>query len=142
MRFLASDSASFVTGSALVVDGGMTVSYRMTTVPASPRESSGSLSDSIVLRTIARRLLLGLLTLFLVSVVVFAATQLLPGDAARAVLGRDATPDRLAAFRRAFHLNDRGSSSTRRGYPACSPATQARRSRTGFRCGRASSRGS
>jgi peptide/nickel transport system permease protein len=37
--------------------------------------------------------------------VVFAATQLLPGDAARAVLGRDATPERLAAFRREFHLD-------------------------------------
>ena len=77
----------------------------MTSVPASRRESRGRLSDSIVLRTVSRRLLLGLLTLFLVSVVVFAATQLLPGDPARAVLGRDATPDRLAAFRREFHLN-------------------------------------
>src|SRR5207245_433648 len=40
-----------------------------------------------------------------VSIVVFAATQLLPGDAARAVLGRDATPQRLAAFRREYHLD-------------------------------------
>ena len=31
-------------------------------------------------RLLARRLPLGLLTLFLVSVVVFAATQILPGD--------------------------------------------------------------
>src|SRR5512133_3015852 len=77
----------------------------MTSVPASRRESRGRWSDRSVLRTVSRRLLLGLLTLFLVSVVVFAATQLLPGDPARAVLGRDATPDRLAAFRREFHLN-------------------------------------
>jgi peptide/nickel transport system permease protein len=82
----------------------------MSSVPAShseqPRDRRARWSDGIVLRTIVRRLLLGLLTLFLVSVVVFAATQLLPGDAARAVLGRDATPDRLAAFRREFHLNE------------------------------------
>jgi peptide/nickel transport system permease protein len=63
------------------------------------------LADSFIFRTILRRILLGVLTLFLVSIVVFAATQLLPGDAARAVLGRDATPARLAAFRREFHLN-------------------------------------
>jgi peptide/nickel transport system permease protein len=82
----------------------------MSSVPAShseqPRSRRARWTDSVVLRTIVRRLLLGLLTLFLVSVVVFAATQLLPGDAARAVLGRDATPDRLAAFRREFHLNE------------------------------------
>jgi peptide/nickel transport system permease protein len=54
---------------------------------------------------IVRRTLLGLLTLFLVSVVVFAATQALPGDAARAILGRTATPDSLAALREQLHLN-------------------------------------
>jgi peptide/nickel transport system permease protein len=64
------------------------------------------LGGDIIFRTIVRRLMLGVLTLFLVSVVIFAATQLLPGDAARAVLGRDATPERLAAFRREFHLNE------------------------------------
>jgi peptide/nickel transport system permease protein len=53
---------------------------------------------------VVRRALLGLLTLFLVSVVVFAATQALPGDAARAILGRTATPDSLAALRKQLHL--------------------------------------
>src|SRR5205085_9097086 len=52
-----------------------------------------------------RRIALGVLTLFLVSIVVFAATQALPGDAARAILGRDATPQRLAALREQLHLN-------------------------------------
>jgi peptide/nickel transport system permease protein len=56
-------------------------------------------------RFLLRRLALGLLTLLLVSVVVFAATQALPGDAARAILGRDATPQRLAALRAQLHLN-------------------------------------
>ena len=71
-----------------------------------PTGFGAGLRDSYIVRTIIRRTLLGLLTLFLVSIVVFAATQLLPGDAARAVLGRDATPQRLAAFRREFHLNE------------------------------------
>ncbi len=56
-------------------------------------------------RLLARRLPLGVLTLFLVSVVVFAATQILPGDAARAVLGRTATPERLELLRQQLHLD-------------------------------------
>jgi len=55
---------------------------------------------------ILSRILLGILTLFLVSVVVFAATQALPGDAARAFLGRNATPESLAALREQLHLNE------------------------------------
>jgi peptide/nickel transport system permease protein len=54
---------------------------------------------------ILRRILLGLLTLFLVSLVVFAATQALPSDPARAILGRTATPDSLKALRKQLNLN-------------------------------------
>jgi peptide/nickel transport system permease protein len=54
---------------------------------------------------ILRRLLLGLLTLFLVSLVVFAATQALPSDPARAILGRTATPESLKALREQLNLN-------------------------------------
>jgi peptide/nickel transport system permease protein len=57
-------------------------------------------------RFLIRRLLLGLLILLLVSIVVFAATQALPGNAARAILGRNATPQRLAALTRQLHLNE------------------------------------
>ena len=53
---------------------------------------------------IIRRVALGLLTLLLVSIVVFAATQALPGDPARAILGRSASPDALAALRAQLHL--------------------------------------
>lgn len=59
-----------------------------------------------MLRLTARRVVLGLLTLLAASVVVFAATQLLPGDAARAILGRDATPARVAEVRAQLHLDD------------------------------------
>lgn len=58
-----------------------------------------------LLRFILRRLALGVLTLFLVSVLVFAATEALPGNAARAVLGRDATPASLASLEAKLHLN-------------------------------------
>ncbi len=55
---------------------------------------------------LVRRTLLGIVTLFLVSVIVFAATQALPGDAARAILGRTATPESLAALRTQLHLGE------------------------------------
>lgn len=57
-------------------------------------------------RLIARRLALGVLTLFLISLVVFAAVLALPGDAATAILGRQATPERIAALRDQLHLDD------------------------------------
>ena len=56
-------------------------------------------------RFILRRLALGVLTLFLVSVLVFAATEALPGNAARAVLGRNATPAALASLEAKLHLD-------------------------------------
>jgi peptide/nickel transport system permease protein len=57
-------------------------------------------------RLLLRRIGLGLLTLWLVSLVVFAAVLALPGDAATAILGKEATPDRVAALRDQLHLND------------------------------------
>src|ERR671939_2021363 len=57
-------------------------------------------------KLVARRLALGLLTLWLVSLVVFGALLALPGDAATAILGKEATPDRVAALREQLHLND------------------------------------
>ncbi|MDQ3716189.1 MAG: ABC transporter permease [Actinomycetota bacterium] len=53
---------------------------------------------------LVRRALFGVFTLLVVSFVVFLATQALPGDAARAILGREATPERLAALREQLHL--------------------------------------
>ena len=57
-------------------------------------------------KLVLRRLALALLTLWLVSLLVFAATLALPGDAAQAILGREATPDRLAALRNQLHLDE------------------------------------
>ena len=53
-----------------------------------------------------RRLALGVLTLWLISLIVFAAVLALPGDAATAILGREATPDRVAALREQLNLNE------------------------------------
>ncbi len=48
---------------------------------------------------ILRRLGSGLVTLWLVTILVFIGTQLLPGDVAQAVLGQSATPEAVAALR-------------------------------------------
>jgi len=56
---------------------------------------------------VIRRLAVGLLTLLVVSAVVFLATEVLPGNAAYSVLGRGANPARLHALERQLHL-DRG----------------------------------
>ena len=52
-----------------------------------------------VLRFIARRLVLGIFTLLVVSVIVFTATQLLPSDPAQSILGRQATKASVDALR-------------------------------------------
>ena len=58
-----------------------------------------------MLRLITTRVVLGILTLLAVSVLIFAATEILPGDVASAVLGQGATPETLAAFREELGLN-------------------------------------
>ena len=58
-----------------------------------------------IARLIRRRLAVGVITLFLVSVVVFLATEVLPGNAAYAILGRNATPARVRALEVTLHLN-------------------------------------
>lgn len=57
-------------------------------------------------RMIGQRLLLGVLTLFIISLVIFGATELLPGDLARELLGQSATEETLAALRAQLGLND------------------------------------
>lgn len=59
-----------------------------------------------LLKVILIRLGLGVLTLFLVSVVVFFATQALPGDPARSILGQDAANKvRYEALRKRLNLD-------------------------------------
>jgi peptide/nickel transport system permease protein len=56
---------------------------------------------------IARRIGLAVLTLWLVSLMVFTAVVALPGDAATAMLGKEATPERVAALRDQLRLDER-----------------------------------
>ncbi len=70
--------------------------------PSVPRRDAHPIADLV-----ARRVAAGAVTLLVVSAVVFLATQVLPGNAAFAVLGRSANPARLHALERHLHL-DRG----------------------------------
>jgi peptide/nickel transport system permease protein len=57
-------------------------------------------------RLVAQRLLLGLLTLFGVSILIFAVTQVLPGNAVTSVLGRSVSPTRIAQLESQLRLNE------------------------------------
>jgi peptide/nickel transport system permease protein len=58
------------------------------------------------LRLVTERILLSLLTLLLVSLIIFLMLEILPGDVASRILGRDATPESLAALRLRLHLDE------------------------------------
>ncbi|MGB3927498.1 MAG: ABC transporter permease [Sphingobium sp.] len=59
-------------------------------------------------RLIIHRIGLAILTLFLVSLVIFTISGLLPGDAAQEVLGQSATPEQVAALRHEMGLDQPG----------------------------------
>ena len=54
---------------------------------------------------IGRRSVLALVTLFIISLIVFLGVEALPGDTATAYLGQQATPESLKALREEFGLN-------------------------------------
>lgn len=56
-------------------------------------------------QAIIKNLLLGFLTLWSVSILVFVSTEILPGDLASAVLGQDATEESLSALRNRLQLD-------------------------------------
>lgn len=60
----------------------------------------------MITRLIAKRLFLSIFILLAVSLVIFVITLLLPGDPAQAVLGQQATPERLEALREQMGLNE------------------------------------
>lgn len=55
---------------------------------------------------IARRVLIALPTLLIVSVIVFMLQKLLPGDPVLALAGEERDPETLAFLRERYHLND------------------------------------
>ena len=62
--------------------------------------------SSPILKLIAQRIALGVVLLLAVSVLIFAGTQILPGDVAQSILGQSATPESLANLRAELGLND------------------------------------
>jgi peptide/nickel transport system permease protein len=58
-----------------------------------------------VLWLILKRIGASLVTLFVISLIIFIGVELLPGDVAETVLGQSATPDTVEAFRKALKLD-------------------------------------
>ncbi|TRW99477.1 ABC transporter permease [Paracoccus sp. M683] len=61
--------------------------------------------NPLILKILAQRVALSLLLLFLVSILIFLGTQILPGDVAQSILGRSATPQALENLRQELGLN-------------------------------------
>lgn len=60
---------------------------------------------SSILRIIAQRLALGLLTLIAISLIIFLGVEALPGDLAESILGQAALPETVEAFRKELRLD-------------------------------------
>ena len=58
-----------------------------------------------MIRMIVNRLLLGLVTLWVISILVFSATEILPGDVATAILGQESTEESRAVIRERLGLD-------------------------------------
>lgn len=58
-----------------------------------------------IAKIVGQRVALGALTLWIVSLMIFAGIQFLPGDIATEMLGQSATPETLAAFRKSLGLD-------------------------------------
>lgn len=81
----------------------MTIEDQQVTSPT--RTAKSARGQHPIARLLAVRVALGAVTLWVVSMVVFAATQVLPGNAATAMLGHSATPAQLHALEQQLHLN-------------------------------------
>ena len=56
-------------------------------------------------KMVAKRMELGLLTLIIISLLIFLGVELLPGDVAETILGQSALPETVEAFRRELKLD-------------------------------------
>ena len=61
--------------------------------------------NTLIIKTVAQRISLSLLLLFLVSLLIFVGTEILPGDVAQTILGQAATPETLENLRQELGLN-------------------------------------
>ena len=53
-----------------------------------------------------KRIAMGFLTMFVISVLIFVGVEALPGDLATAILGQEATPETVAQFRKELKLDE------------------------------------
>lgn len=58
-----------------------------------------------ILKMVSKRVALGFLTIVVISVLIFIGVEALPGDLAEAILGQDASPETVAAFRKELKLD-------------------------------------
>ena len=77
----------------------------MATIDVKARATGRARQPHPIRRLVVSRLGAGVITLIVVSIVVFAATEVLPGNAAYAVLGHNVTPARLHALELQLGLN-------------------------------------
>lgn len=73
--------------------------------PRIAQPSRGARRRHPLLRFVARRLGVAAITLLVISLLIFLATSVLPGDAATTILGRQATPESLELLRQQLHLD-------------------------------------
>ena len=59
----------------------------------------------MLVQAIFKRILISLVTLLVVSIIIFIGTSLLPGDVANIILGQMATPESLAVLREHLGLD-------------------------------------
>jgi peptide/nickel transport system permease protein len=69
------------------------------------RDVDSSRSTVPVLRFVLKRLGAGVVTLFIVSVLIFLCTSVIPGDAVTVILGKNGTPETVAALQERLGLD-------------------------------------
>lgn len=65
----------------------------------------GFLNMNDILKMVSKRLVLGILTVVVISILIFIGVEALPGDLAEAILGQNASPETVAAFRKELKLD-------------------------------------
>jgi len=58
-----------------------------------------------IIELVVKRVALGVVTMIVISLLIFVGVEALPGDLATAILGQEATPETVAAFRRELKLD-------------------------------------
>lgn len=74
--------------------------------PGTRERLSRVLADRPIASMVVRRTLLGVLTIVMIAIIVYAATTVIPGDAATAILGNTATPGRVEKLRIELGLDE------------------------------------